>query len=183
MAHITVPNHTPGLLGLLLSRPRLAQYLTAFLQELLRGESPLSPGERELVALVVSVENRCQYCTRSHLTVARKFFPDQEELVEQVLNNVEKAPIRPAMKMLLKMARQVIKIESQTLNSELVAQAQAHGATEQEIHDTVLVASTIAMINRYVDALGADIPEEVEYYEHTSDYLVNYGYVFNFHRG
>jgi alkylhydroperoxidase family enzyme len=57
-----LPPGTPsGIANLLAYKPEVAKHLTALAQVVMRGESPLSPGQRELIAAVVSDENECHF--------------------------------------------------------------------------------------------------------------------------
>jgi hypothetical protein len=42
---------------------------------------------------------------------------------------------------------------------EQIAPAPEAGASDKEIHDTVLIAASFCMLNRYVDGLGAWAPQ------------------------
>ena len=57
MAHISVPEGVPGIRSLVMFRPESGQHLYALAQVLLRGDSPLSEAERELIAAFVSSRN------------------------------------------------------------------------------------------------------------------------------
>ena len=60
-AFIPVPAGAPGIRGLMMAYPETARALNGFAQALLRGESSLTAGERELIAAYVSARNRCHY--------------------------------------------------------------------------------------------------------------------------
>lgn len=51
----------PSIAHLLAYKPEVAKHVTALAQVVMRGESPLSPGQRELIAAVVSDENECHF--------------------------------------------------------------------------------------------------------------------------
>lgn len=61
MAHVAIENQLPGIGGLLKQFPETGEPLSRFAQALLRGESPLTPGERELIASYTSYVNGCFY--------------------------------------------------------------------------------------------------------------------------
>lgn len=50
-----------GIWRLFAWRPALAEHLSRFVQETMRGASPLSPGFRELIAAFTSARNRCLF--------------------------------------------------------------------------------------------------------------------------
>jgi alkylhydroperoxidase family enzyme len=51
----------PQILYLFAFKPRLTEHLSRFTQELMRGPSPLSPGQRELIAAFTSSRNQCPF--------------------------------------------------------------------------------------------------------------------------
>jgi hypothetical protein len=63
------------------------------------------------------------------------------------------------------------------VTSSDVDAARAAGATDVEIHDTVLIAAAFCMCNRYVDGLGAVTPDDPEGYAQTADVIVTHGYL------
>jgi hypothetical protein len=58
----------------------------------------------------------------------------------------------------------------------MVNAAKSCGATDVEIHDTVLIAALFCMYNRYVDGLATALPKSEDYYLDLADRLVNHGY-------
>jgi hypothetical protein len=52
----------------------------------------------------------------------------------------------------------------------------AEGATDLEIHDTVLIAAAFCMFNRYVDGLGTSAPDDPAQYAASAQHLVRHGY-------
>ncbi|WP_310590333.1 carboxymuconolactone decarboxylase family protein [Dyadobacter sp. NIV53] len=74
MPHIPLPSHLPGITGLLEYRKDTAAPIRVLTQILLRGESTLTPGERELIATVVSHNNECTFCTSAHTAAADLLF-------------------------------------------------------------------------------------------------------------
>ena len=58
-----------------------------------------------------------------------------------------------------------------------VAAAREHGATDTEIHDTVLIAAAFCMFNRYVDGLATRTPTDPKAYEAMGQRIVEHGYL------
>lgn len=152
MPHIELPESL-GIRSLAEYRPDTGQHLYELAQTLLRGESPLSAAERELIAAFVSHLNNCTFCYSSHAAAARYLFQDQAQLVDFVLDDFESAAISSKLKLLLRIAACVQK-DARTVTQELVDDARANGATDRDIHDTVLIAATFCLFNRYVDGLA-----------------------------
>jgi AhpD family alkylhydroperoxidase len=78
MPHIALPEHLPGITGLLEYRQDTAAPIRALTQILLRGPSSLTPGERELIATVVSYNNDCTFCTAAHTAAADLLLGESE---------------------------------------------------------------------------------------------------------
>src|SRR5690349_7206420 len=107
MAHINVPEGVPGIRSLVMFRPETGKQLYELAQVLLRNESPLTPGERELIATHVSSRNNCMFCMSSHAAAARELYGDEKEVVNFVINNVLNEPISEKLKALLNIAGKV----------------------------------------------------------------------------
>src|ERR1700760_1993379 len=137
MPHIPLDENLPGITGLLNYRQDTALPIRQLTQMLLRGNSTLTEGERELIATVVSQGNQCKFCTAAH-TAAADVILGEKHTAEMVKNDPENAPVSPKMKYLLEIARRV-QADARTVSAELVKQAKKEGATELEIHDTVLI--------------------------------------------
>src|ERR1700733_262939 len=107
MAYINVPEGVPGIRSLALFRPETGQHLYTLAQVLLRGESPLSEAERELIAAYVSSRNQCAFCMNSHAAAARCLYGDEARLVDAVLEDKDQAPISEKLRALLNIAGKV----------------------------------------------------------------------------
>jgi uncharacterized peroxidase-related enzyme len=176
MAHINVPEGVPGIRSLVMYRPETGKPLYELAQVLLRGESPLKAEERELIAAYVSSLNSCMFCMSSHAAASRELYHDHKDVVDQVLHDVDSASVSPKMKALLLIAGKVQK------NGKLVTQhdvdiARQAGAGDRDIHDTVLIAATFSLFNRYVDGLASFTPTDPKEYEAMGKRLATIGYV------
>jgi uncharacterized peroxidase-related enzyme len=160
-ARIALGTDEPGIHGLFRFRPETAVPLNQLCDVLLRGDSPLTRGERELIATYVSSLNECRFCTRTHAALAA--IPEGIELVDQVCGDVDGAPVSQKLQALLRIAG-AVQEGGQNVTTELVHAARAEGATDIEIHDTVLIAAAFCMFNRYVDGLGTWAPDDPAYY-------------------
>lgn len=176
MPHITLPDGLPGITGPLKQYPDTAEHLLGLAQTLLRGESTLTPGERELIAAYVSSRNDCYFCTNSHSATARHLLGDTADVVEQVKRDVETAEVSEKMKALLVIAGKVQQGGRRVSDAE-VERARGEGATDKEIHDTVLIAAAFCMYNRYVDGLATWAPQDEALYEQHGADLATRGYV------
>ena len=176
MPHISLNSADPGIRGLLRYRPETARPLGELTEVLLREPSTLTRGERELIAAYVSALNDCRYCTSSHSACAAAQLPGGMALVEQVRVDPAAAPVTAKLKALLAIAAAVQRSGS-AVTAEHVASARAEGATDLEIHDTVLIAAMFCMFNRYVDGLATIAPDDPAVYAAGAQRLIAHGYV------
>jgi uncharacterized peroxidase-related enzyme len=174
MPHIPLEEHLPGITGLLEYRKDSAQPIRELTQTLLRGPSTLTEGERELIATIVSHNNECRFCTTAHTAAADLLLGDCIT-AEKVKQDIETAPVSEKMKALLTIAKQVQK-SGKAVTAESVQRARQAGATDIEIHDTVLIAALFCLYNRYVDGLATREPENASYYATLAERLTTNGY-------
>jgi uncharacterized peroxidase-related enzyme len=174
--HIDLPEGVPGIRSAMMFRPETAAPLSQLAEVLLRGDSTLSRGERELIAARVSNLNECTFCETSHSWFAAKQLDGGMDLVDQVKLDPDGAPISGKLRALLKIAAKV-RDDGRTVTSEDVESARREGATDVEIHDTVLIVAAFCMYNRYVDGLATWTPEDPESYRERAAGIVRDGYV------
>jgi uncharacterized peroxidase-related enzyme len=175
MPHIPIPEELPGPRGLMTFRPETAKPMSELAEILMRGPSTLSRGERELIGTYVSSENDCQYCQSIHGALAAHLLDGDEELVARVKRDLWSAPVSAKMRALLAIAGKVQQ-GGQHVTVDDVARARAEGATDLEIHDTVLIAANFCMMNRYVDGLKAWTPADPDFYRRRAVMLAEHGY-------
>lgn len=174
MPHIPLEEHLPGITGLLEYRKDSAQPIRELTQLLLRGPSSLTEGERELIATIVSHSNECMFCSTAHTAAADKLL-GQCTTTEAVKHDIESAPVSEKMKALLIIAKQVQK-SGKAVTTQSIQRAKNAGATDIEIHDTVLIAALFCLYNRYVDGLATRLPDAADYYDTLAQRLVSNGY-------
>ena len=175
MPHIPLDENLPGITGLLNYRQDTALPIRQLTQILLRGQSTLTEGERELIAAVVSHGNQCKFCTAAH-TAAADVLLGERETAEKVKHDPENAPVSDKMKHLLEIARKV-QADARTVSPGLVEKARSAGATDLEIHDTVLIAALFCLYNKYVDGLASVTPTEPAFYDRLAGILKTSGYL------
>ena len=175
MAHIELGNDLPGIRGLLAYRPETAGPLGELAEVLLRGDNTLTRGERELIAAYVSRRNECEYCSSAHAATAAVQLPGGVDQVNQTLADAGSAPVSGKLRALLDIAG-LVQLDGRMVTGEAVAKARAEGATDMEIHDTVLIAATFCMYNRYVDGLGTSTPADPAEYAVAARQLIEHGY-------
>ena len=176
MPHISLPEGLPGITSGFAFRPETAKPMRELAHTLLHGPSTLTPGERELIATYVSSQNDCYFCQTSHGAAAAAHLGKNSDLVEQVKRDFLHAGVSEKLKALLIIAGQVQQ-GGMTVSSEAVEKARLQGATDLEIHDTVLIAAAFSMYNRYVDGLATFQPRDREAYREMGEILARHGYV------
>jgi uncharacterized peroxidase-related enzyme len=164
MPYIETPDNIPGIRGLMNVRPDAALALNHLVQALLVDDSPLTRGERELIASFVSHRNDCTFCKTSHGAIAAHLPGVDRHLVHEVWRDHSEAAVSDKLRSLLDIAAKV-QVSGKAVAESDIAAARAQGATDLEIHDTVLIAATFCMFNRYVDGLGATTPDDQDFYD------------------
>jgi uncharacterized peroxidase-related enzyme len=181
MAHIELPfaqqlgREFPGIVGPMTFRPETARPINDLANVLLRGDSSLTRGERELIATHVSWRNDCYFCQTIHGAVAAAQLNHDEALVQKVKTDWMHAEISPKLKALLHIAARV-QLDGKLVTEQDVSAARSAGATDREIHDTVLIAAMFCMCNRYVDGLATWAPRDPDVYRARAAEIVEHGY-------
>ena len=174
MPHITLESHLPGITGLLEYRKDTGAPIRDLTQILLRGPSTLTEAERELLATVVSHGNQCKFCTTAHAATVDLLLGESETSLK-VKQDISTAPVSEKMKALLTIAAHTGK-SGRLVTEHDIENAKTAGATDIEIHDTVLIAALFSLYNRYVDGMATAMPEDESYFNILADRLVNHGY-------
>ncbi len=175
MPHIKLPEGLPGIRGLLAFRPETAKPINGLVEILLRGPSTLTRGERELIATYVSSQNDCLFCQNIHGAVAAYHLGGDEKLVVDVKHDYEGALVSSKLKALLAIAGKVQQSGKEVKPAD-IERARTEGATDLEIHDTVLIAAAFCMANRYVDGLATWQPDDPEMYRARGAITATQGY-------
>ena len=164
MAHIELNNDLPGIRGLMAFSPATAEPLNALAETLLRNDNnTLSRGERELIGTYVSYLNDCFFCQNVHGAMAGHYLGCDIQQIDSIKSDFRSTELSGKMKALLSIAGSVQKAGKQVTESQ-IEEARNNGATDVEIHDTVLIAAAFCMFNRYVDGLGTSAPTDRQFY-------------------
>jgi uncharacterized peroxidase-related enzyme len=177
MAYIKLKEHFPGIVGLIFYKRSTGKGLTHFAQAGLRGPSPLSVMERELIATYVSSLNECNFCMDSHGAIVTELAKDNGNTIACAIKNIETPAISAKMKALLNIAGKVQKSGKSVTQQDIDA-ARQQGATDEEIHDTVYVAAAFCFFNRYVDGLGTIPMKSKQGYVESARSLLKFGYTY-----
>jgi len=166
----------PGIVSGFAFRPETARPMRELAEILLRGPSTLTSAEREMIAAFVSFRNDCQFCQASHSAAAAHHLGGAYDVVEAVKRDYSSAPVSPKLKALLAIAARV-QHGGKQVSSRDVHAAKSQGATDLEIHDTVLIAAAFCMFNRYVDGLATMTPTDPQAYDVMGERMAREGYV------
>ncbi|MEO6315828.1 MAG: peroxidase-related enzyme [Chitinophagaceae bacterium] len=164
MAYIDLQNDLPGIRGPMAFRPETAQPLNELAEILLHNEdNSLTRGEREMIATYVSAKNDCFFCQQVHGAMAQHYFKCDTVYIDNIKHDYQSTNVSEKLKALLSIAGSVQQGGKQ-VTTEQVEAARQRGATDKEIHDTVLIAAAFCMFNRYVDGLNTWAPQDRQLY-------------------
>ena len=175
MPHIALPPGVPGIRSALQFRPETARPLLELAETLLRSPGTLTSAEREMIAAFVSARNDCRFCHASHRAAAAHHQGGDYSVVDAVGRDYASAPVSAKLKTLLAIAAKVQEGGKQVQPAD-VERARAQGATDMEIHDTVLIAAAFCMYNRYVDGLATWTPTDDTVYDEMGRRMAFQGY-------
>ncbi len=152
--------------------PDTSHPLRAFHDALLRGPSPFTEGERELIAAYVSGLNACVYCHGVH-TATAETYGIAEGVLTHLLDDLDGAPVDDRMKPILAYVRKLTLTPSRMTPTD-AATVFAAGWTEKALHDAVSVCALFNFMNRYVEGLG--ITAGPDYFKEAAARLHAHGY-------
>jgi uncharacterized peroxidase-related enzyme len=151
----------------------LLEKLRPYGHRLMRGPSPLTPGQRELIAAYVSGVNSCRYCHGAHSLVARAFGVDEGALAAS-LDNIEIAPIDAQLKPILRYVRKLTESPSRMTAADAAA-VYAAGWSDEALLHAIAVCAYFNNMNRLVE--GAGIVGTTEDHSAAAQGLVEHGYL------
>ncbi|MHA7870733.1 MAG: carboxymuconolactone decarboxylase family protein [Hyphococcus sp.] len=132
--------------------PQHARPLLDYHDLLLRGESPLSVAERELIAAYVSGLNACAFCYGAHVIYA-EVFGVEEGLLDALVADIETAPVDPKLKPLLKYVAKLKDLPPKLTDADARAVYDA-GWSERALFDAIQVAALFNYMNRIIEGTG-----------------------------
>lgn len=176
MAHINLNNDLPGIRGPMAYSPETAKPLNELAEILLHDDNnTLSRGEREMIGAYVSSLNDCFFCQNVHGSMAQHYFSCDMQTIDEIKKDYSSAPISEKLKALLSIAGSVQK-GGKYVTEDQIKEARRVGATDKEIHDTVLIAASFCMFNRYVDGLNTWAPQDRNMYVERAKNMADGGY-------
>lgn len=150
----------------------LLEKLRPYGQRLMRGRSPLTTAQRELIASCVSGLNSCRYCYGVHSLVARQFGVD-EQLLGGLLEDIDRAPMDPRLRPILRYVRKLTETPSRMTEADAAA-VYAAGWDDEALLHAVAVCAYFNNMNRLVEGCG--IIGSADVYASGAQMLTAHGY-------
>ncbi|MBU6472969.1 MAG: peroxidase-related enzyme [Alphaproteobacteria bacterium] len=132
--------------------PHTFRPLVEYHDRLLRDYSPLTVGQRELIAAYVSGLNACQFCYGAHNTVARAF-GIEDEIFTNLIDDVDRSAVDEAMKPILRYVKKLT-LSPTRMTAADAAAVYAAGWSEQALFDAVSVCALFNFMNRIIEGTG-----------------------------
>jgi len=150
----------------------LLDLLRPYAERLMRGPSPFTPGERELIAAYVSGVNSCRFCHGTHARVARGFGIDDGTFT-LLMDDIERAPVDARLRPVLRYVRKLTETPSRMTPADADA-VYAAGWSDEALLHAVAVCAYFNNMNRLVEGTG--IVGTDAGYEQAAERLVRAGY-------
>ena len=155
----------PGIMQLLAFKPKATDFLNQYTHEVMRGQSPLSPAFRELIATITSEGNECSYCRDAHGEAAAILFEKEGRVkkgkghgfIGAVLEG--DADLTNAEWALLEFIVQV-NLKAQEIDEHDIRKLHKAGWKDEAIYDAITVCSLFNFYNRWVGANGVGWKDE-----------------------
>jgi uncharacterized peroxidase-related enzyme len=144
----------------------------AWTQAAMRGPSPWSVGERELMAAMVAKWNSCAFCVSAHGAIAAKEM--QRPPVDAALADFRTAPISEALKAMLAFL-EIMTLRPHALTAEDAKTVLRAGVSAEALTDAVAVGALFNIVTRYADALDFAMPTPDEF-DRAANMLLKRGY-------
>ena len=162
-----------SLLDLFKAYPQTSEPLIQFHEVLMRGPSPFTEGERELIAAYVSGLNHCGYCHGVHAATA-DLLGAPKSAISSALDDIDSSPIAEKMKPVLRYARKLTEKPNSLAQTDAYA-VYAAGWNEAALYQTAVVTALFNFMNRLVE--GAGIELDASYVKPASERLAKTGYL------
>lgn len=146
-----------SLIDLFRAYPETAKPLIEFHEALLRGESPFSEAERELIAAYVSGLNGCRYCHGVH-TATAEALGVHEGAVRNLLEGIDSAPVDQRMKPVLLFVEKLTRTPDGMTREDADA-VYAAGWSQDALYHAVATCALFNFMNRLVEGLGIELQD------------------------
>lgn len=130
-----------------------------FSEALMRGPSPLTVAEREMIAAYTSALNECTYCYHDH-TMAAEAFGVPHGVLDKLMDAMDAAPVDEKMKPILRFIRKLTETPGRMVQADADA-VYAAGWDEHALHDAIAVCARFNFMNRLVLGFGIKYNESL----------------------
>ena len=148
----------PNVFWALAHRPDELRAFWAYHEALMRRDSGLSKGEREMIVVATSSENNCLYCVVAHGAILR-LYEKSSAIADEIAINYKKAPISDRQKAMLDFAVKMCK-QSHAITEDDFAALHAHGFGDDDIWDIGAITAFFALSNRMASLTSMQPNEE-----------------------
>jgi uncharacterized peroxidase-related enzyme len=138
----------------------------------MRGPSPWSVAERELMACMIAKWNACAFCVRAHAAVAAKEM--QRPAVDRAIADFRTAPISGELRSALEFL-EIMTVRPTELTPEHAKVALSAGVSREALTHAIAVGALFGIITRYANALDFAMPTSEEF-ERAANMLLKRGY-------
>ncbi|MDC1383620.1 peroxidase-related enzyme [Candidatus Puniceispirillum sp.] len=136
----------PNVFWVLAHRPEELRAFWAYHESLLRRKSGLSRGEREMIIVATSAENRCLYCVAAHGAILR-IYEKSSQISDEIATNYKKANITDRQKAMLDFALKICNCSHKVCEDDFI-QLHLHGFNDEDIWDIGAITALFALSNR-----------------------------------
>lgn len=172
MPHLKSLPANASLLDLFKKFPETNKPLIAFHEALLRGPSPFTEAERELIAAYVSGLNGCHYCHGVH-TATAELLGIAPGLVKGLFDDLEFAGVAEKMRPVLRYARKLTQAPNSTTRADVEAMYAA-GWDDVAVYHAAATTALFNFMNRLVEGLGIEF--NPDYTKTAAERLARRGY-------
>lgn len=158
MSYLPSLGQNPVLLNVFKKFPATVRPLLEFHEILMRGPSPLTGAERELIAAYVSALNGCRYCTGAHTATAEEM-GIQKGLVSRLKADIDSSGVDDRLRPILRYVKKLTEAPSAVDRTDAEA-VLAAGWDERALHDAVQVCCLFNFMNRFIEGLGIEGDEK-----------------------
>lgn len=172
MTHLSSLPDDAVLMDVFRAYPETSRPLLDYHELVMRGPSPFTAGERELIAAYVSGLNECEYCHGVH-TVTAQACGIEAGVAPAAVADLDSAPVDERLLPVLRYVRKLT-LSPSSLTRADADEVRAAGWPDRAIHDAVMVCALFNFMNRMVEGHG--IRADQDYFEKSGRRLEELGY-------
>ncbi|MDD4991165.1 MAG: peroxidase-related enzyme [Paludibacter sp.] len=127
--------------------------------EIMFNHSALSRAEREMMAVVVSVNNGCNYCKTHHSEALNKYWKNESK-IQLLFSNMEVKELSVKENALCKFAKELTLFPHLHEKADYTKELKTVGISDEGVLDAVLVVAYFNFVNRIVLSLGVQLEDD-----------------------